>query len=122
MPGRQARTLLALLAVSHPDLVGVDRLVEALWGDRPPHRPERSIATLVSRLRRSLHPDAIVSERTAYRLGPAVRVDLYEAAELIETAEARLAGGEPEPCLGMAVRGLALLGRGPVLAEHPGAA
>jgi len=36
---RKARTLIALLSVEPGRLVSMDRIVEMLWGDRPPRRP-----------------------------------------------------------------------------------
>ncbi|GAA0936305.1 hypothetical protein GCM10009557_95710 [Virgisporangium ochraceum] len=44
---RKARTLVALLSVEPGRLVGMDRIVEMLWGDRPPRRPPANVATLV---------------------------------------------------------------------------
>src|SRR5688500_2113690 len=73
---RKARLVLALLAVAGGRLVAVDELVEALWPDRPPRRPAANVATLVSRLRAVLGPDAIVGRRDGYRLGRTVVVDL----------------------------------------------
>jgi DNA-binding SARP family transcriptional activator len=85
---RQARLLLALLAVNRVRVVPVGRAVEALWGDAPPRRPTRNVATVVSRLRTVLGSDIVVGGRVGYRLGAQVRVDLFDASELVESAEA----------------------------------
>ena len=71
-----------LLAVHRGQVVGVDRIVEALWEDGPPRQPEQNVATLVSRLRAVLGPEVITGGRGGYRLGapPAVRVDVDVAA------------------------------------------
>ena len=50
----KARRLLALLAARREQVVTPDGLVVALWGDQPPERPARNVATLVSRLRAQL--------------------------------------------------------------------
>jgi DNA-binding SARP family transcriptional activator len=118
---RKARTLLALLGTRPGRLVAVDRIVEALWDDRPPRRPEANVATLVSRLRARFGADMVLGSRAGYRLGETVKVDLHDAAELIAEAEALLSNGEPTLCVIAAEQGLELIGGGPVLAEHPSA-
>lgn len=49
------RTILAALLVRRGAVVSVDRLVDALWGDRPPETALESLRTHVYRLRRALH-------------------------------------------------------------------
>lgn len=119
---RKARTLLALLAVHHRRVRTVDHIIDALWGNRPPNRPEAGISTLVSRLRKALGQDAVVGDRNGYRLGNSTRVDLYEAAALIADAEAWVDGGSPAAGLRSAEQGLELLDRGPVMAGVAGSA
>src|SRR5262249_14715669 len=86
---RKARTLLKLLAVERARLVSVDRIAEVLWAGDPPSEPAQNVATLVSRLRRTLGPDVIRGGRQGYRLagGPEIMVDLDEAARLTGHAE-----------------------------------
>ena len=117
---RKARTLLALLAVQSRRMVGVDRIVAVLWGDRPPLRCEANVSTLVSRLRAVLGPDVIAGGRTGYRLGAAVRVDLDVAAALVADAESAL--GKGAPARGPADRALALLDTDGILVDEPDAA
>src|SRR5690606_4947205 len=45
------RRLLAVLAVSCGQVVPVDRIADALWGDAPPRNVEGALPSLVSRLR-----------------------------------------------------------------------
>jgi DNA-binding SARP family transcriptional activator len=113
---RKARRLLALLAVQRNQPVTIDRITEALWATGPPLRPERNVATMVSRLRAVLGADVVVGGRIGYRLNEAVRVDLHEAAAFVADAEARLAN-EPSSSLACARRGLDLLVSGDVLAD-----
>lgn len=118
---RKERTLLALLGIRHGRMVAVDEIVEVLWADRRPRRPEANVATLVSRLRSRFGADTITGGRSGYRLSDAVRVDLDEAASLVEEAETLLRDGEPVLCVVAAEGALKLLDGGPVLADHPAA-
>ncbi|WP_053203058.1 ATP-binding protein [Jiangella muralis] len=119
---RKGRTLLALLAVAGGRLVPVDTIVDALWGGRPPRRPEASVATLVSRLRAALGQDVVAGGRSGYRLGDGARVDLHRAADLVDEAELRLANAEPAMALASAQAGLDLVGSTPLLADEADAA
>ncbi|MFC5381132.1 BTAD domain-containing putative transcriptional regulator [Aquipuribacter nitratireducens] len=68
VPGR-ARRLLATLALARPAAVGVDRLVDVLWGDDHPGNPTAALHNHVSRLRGALPPDvAVVTVPAGYRL------------------------------------------------------
>jgi DNA-binding SARP family transcriptional activator len=116
---RKARTLLALLAVQRPRTLSTAAICAVLWPDRPPRRPPNNIATLVSRLRAVLGPDAVGGDRTGYQLGENVRVDLYDAAHFVTTAEAHLAGSRPAPALAGAAQALHLLDVGAVLPDYP---
>ena len=120
---RKARSLLAVLAVHRDAVLSADRLVAALWPDQPPLRPADNVATLVSRLRGALGPDAVAGGRSGYRLGGLLAggVDLDEAARLVRTARDRATGGEPALALAAARRAVALLGGGEVLAGEPDA-
>lgn len=50
--GPKPRALVAALALHTPNGVSVDRLVDALWGGRPPSSARRTVQANVSRLRR----------------------------------------------------------------------
>jgi DNA-binding SARP family transcriptional activator len=117
----KARRLLALLAARREQVVTPDGLVDALWGDQPPERPARNVATLVSRLRAQLGADVVVGDHRGYRLG-AARVDVGDAARLVEEASRRLDAGTPALACAAAERALDLLGTGPALAGEPDAA
>lgn len=65
---RQRRLLTALALHTGAD-VGVDTLVELVWGDDPPSDPDGAVQTNVARLRRLLPPGArIVTGARRYRL------------------------------------------------------
>ena len=120
---RKARRLLMLLAVHPGQVVGVDRIVDVLWGNDPPRDPEQNVATLVSRLRSALGSTTIVGSRAGYRLGspPQVRVDVDDAGELIAEAGRRLEAGEPGMAVTAALRGLEIFGAGSLLVDESNA-
>lgn len=55
--GSRQRILLARLLLARGRVVGVDRLIDDLWGDDQPGQPTAAIQAFVSRLRRQLEPD-----------------------------------------------------------------
>ncbi|HEX6677707.1 MAG TPA: AfsR/SARP family transcriptional regulator, partial [Actinomycetes bacterium] len=55
--GAKLRALLVLLLLDANRVVSVDRLVEELWGGRPPPRATVTLRSYVSMLRRVLEPD-----------------------------------------------------------------
>jgi len=120
---RKARTLLALLAVERRQRVPVERIVDVLWDGAPPATAERTVASLVSRLRGALGAGIIEGGGRLYRLGsgPEVVVDLDEAARLGDRADHQLAAS-PALARVAAERVLDVLGAETALADHPYAA
>ncbi len=77
LPGAKPRGLLALLAIRAPNMVPIDAIVDALWGDQELTRPEAALHTAVNRLRDAVGEDLIVTESGGYRLEiPAANTDL----------------------------------------------
>jgi predicted ATPase/DNA-binding SARP family transcriptional activator len=73
------RALLALLLIRRGD-VHRDVLVDALWGEGAPAGVRNTLQVYVSRLRRELGQDAIVTTSSGYRLSPLdVDADRFEA-------------------------------------------
>src|SRR5688572_19437538 len=70
VPGPRRRAVLALLAVSAPDVVRADTLVDAIWGDEPPDSARNSMQSQISRLRRHLGPlaDRLTRDGPGYRI------------------------------------------------------
>ena len=56
LPRGQARSLLGLLALHPGEVLSVDRLVDALWGDKPPPTATTALQGHVSSLRKRLAP------------------------------------------------------------------
>ena len=115
---RKARVFVAALAGSRGAALSADRLVEAVWPDRPPRDPQANLATLASRLRKVVGDGFVEPGASSYALGRGVELDLDVAAELVASAGARLARGEPTLALSAASRALELLGEGEELAEE----
>lgn len=113
---RKARTLLSVLALGRGAPVAAERVVAALWGDRPPARPGDQVGVLVSRLRRVLGADRVVRAGAGW----ALRLDWLDLDELelrVEEAAARLAAGAPGAAREAARAALALV-RGELLADE----
>ena len=81
--GEKPRRLLAMLVLHRNTVVGVDRIMEAMWGDDVPDTAVATLHSYVSRLRRLLPaPVQVVSEAPGYRLavGPGITdADRFEA-------------------------------------------
>jgi DNA-binding SARP family transcriptional activator/tetratricopeptide (TPR) repeat protein len=107
---RKARTLLALLAAERGRPVPTDRIVDALWHDTPPSDPAANVATLVSRIRRTLGPSLVVGLPGAYGLGGPWGVDLIDAERWCAEAAARLGAAEHALADSAATAALDLLG------------
>ncbi|HEX9066311.1 MAG TPA: AAA family ATPase [Streptosporangiaceae bacterium] len=75
---RKARQALYILALGQGQAVPPAVLIDALWGDAPPARPEDQVAVLMSRLRAVLGRDRIEHRDAGYLL----RFDWLDAAEL----------------------------------------
>lgn len=88
--GRQA-TAFAVLCTSPGKSVSSETLAEAVWGEHPPERYARSLATYMSNLRRELGAD-IESTPNGYRLG--VDRSAVDVADFVDRVEAADAGAD----------------------------
>lgn len=114
VPAGRARVLLRRLVASNGAVVELDALIDALWEDDAPSRADRVVASLVSRVRRSLGPDVITgSSSTGYRFnaGADWTSDLAMVEELTKSAQAR-AALSPAVTVTAARRAFVLLARG----------
>jgi DNA-binding SARP family transcriptional activator/streptogramin lyase len=117
LPTGRERALLAALVLRRGEVVSVDALLEALWGDAAPSTAVKAVQGYVSHLRRVLGSDgAIVTQPPGYVLRiPAEAVDAQQfeslAAEGWRTLE-----DDRGAALATFDRALALW-RGPALAE-----
>ncbi|MCP2259188.1 putative ATPase [Streptoalloteichus tenebrarius] len=120
--GPRARSLLALLALDAGRVVAVERLVDGLYGERPPADAANALQAQVSRLRRRLrdggYPGELVEFHPAgYRLAVDPEdVDLHRFTRLTEDGRAASASGEHARSASLLRRALDLW-RGPALAD-----
>jgi DNA-binding SARP family transcriptional activator len=111
--GRNPRMLLARLLVSGGEVVSSDRLIDALWGAEPPRTAPTSLQNAVSRLRKELGPDRIVTKPPGYMLRlDRGELDVERVRMLV--AEARACDGEARVRLLREAEGL---WRGPPLTD-----
>ena len=114
--GTHRRCMLAVLALEAGRVVTVDRLVELVWGDDPPMAVRNTVATHVSRLRRTLAADpdvAIAANGAGYCLQvDPERVDVHRFRRLVREASTAGCPSESAALLREALE----LWRGPALA------
>src|SRR6266545_5877269 len=92
LPGRQGRLVVAFLAARRERPVGRDELIDALWPTDPPADPDEALSALLSKVRRALGKGVIEGRQELTLVLPAAgSVDLEEAREATERAEAALA-------------------------------
>ena len=121
--GRRQRAVLAVLLLARGDLVPVERLVEAVWGEHAGDTAVGALQSYVSHLRRRLQPGSAARARSAVivREGPgyAVRlpaeaVDAWRFEALVSRAERLQRPAEAAEALREALE----LWAGPALAEY----
>src|SRR5215218_5553073 len=111
--GTKQRSLLAMLLLHANQVVSTDRLIDALWGASPPFTCGKSIQVYVSRLRKAIADDRLVTRAPGYVVYvDSTELDLARFEELV--AEARRAS--PETASAKLREALALW-RGPPLAD-----
>src|SRR4051812_37390994 len=117
LAGAKQRALLALLLVNADHVLSRDRLIDELWGEQPPETAVQSLQVYVSRLRKLLPPDTLLTRPPGYllQLG-ADELDLRRFERLLAEGREALAHGEAEPAARLLHEALALW-RGPALAE-----
>src|SRR5580765_8328171 len=68
LAGAKQRALLALLLLHANRVVSRDRLIDELWRDDPPETAVQSVQVYVSRLRKLLPGDALLTQAPGYLL------------------------------------------------------
>ena len=98
LSGARQRTVLALLLLRAGEVVSSDRLIDELWGERPPPSALDTLQMYVSRLRKVLPEGTVVTEGRGYRLAVAgEQIDAGRFERLAGEGRAALAEGDPEP-------------------------
>jgi DNA-binding SARP family transcriptional activator/streptogramin lyase len=117
LPRRKQRLLLTLLLLSQEEVVSIDRLVDQLWGERPPKTAVGALQNLVSEVRKALDTSVVRTHAAGYSLGvERESVDIHRFERLVAQA------GDEESAKGRAqrLREALALWRGPPLLEFAG--
>ncbi|KJY25432.1 BTAD domain-containing putative transcriptional regulator, partial [Streptomyces sp. NRRL S-495] len=124
--GDRQERLLAALLLNADGSVPVSRLVDAVWGDRPPATAGRQVGNLAGMLRRRFAeaepagPPVLLTGGHGYRVVlDGHRLDARTFADGVARSRAAAAAGEPAAALADLREALALW-RGPVLDGLPG--
>ncbi|MGW4350459.1 AfsR/SARP family transcriptional regulator [Nocardia sp. NPDC004582] len=117
IPGTRLRALLIRLALDPGRRVSVPTLIDDLWPEAAPKRPEHALHELVSRLRRTLPADApIRASAGGYLLDiAALSVDAFRFERLVRGGILRLDRGDR--AAGHQLREALSLWRGPALSD-----
>jgi DNA-binding SARP family transcriptional activator len=122
--GSKQRALLAVFLLHRGETLSTDRLIDELWGERPPARAAKTVQVYISRLRRALaggedngSAGMIVTREHGYELElDPDRLDAHRFERLVAEGRRELAGGRPERAAAALEQGLSLW-RGPPLAD-----
>src|SRR5215204_1327742 len=66
--GERPRGVLAILLIHRGTVVSVDRIVDLLWGERPPDTAAKTVQVYVSRLRKALGEGLLLTRGGGYVL------------------------------------------------------
>jgi predicted ATPase/DNA-binding SARP family transcriptional activator len=117
LAGAKQRALLALLLLNANRVVSRDRLIGELWGDEPPATAVTSLQVYVSRLRKLLPAETLLTRPPGYLLAVEPdELDLRRFERLLAEGHEALAGGDAERAAVVLHEALELW-RGPALAE-----
>jgi predicted ATPase/DNA-binding SARP family transcriptional activator len=111
------RALLAVLLLHANEVVSRERLIDELWGERPPATAAKVVQAYVSQLRRRLGRETIATRGPGYQLQVDENaVDATRFRRLVAEARRLATGGDYEPAARAYGAALALW-RGPPLAD-----
>jgi DNA-binding SARP family transcriptional activator len=117
LAGARQRALLAILLLERNEVVPTDRMIEELYGGRPPPTAPKSLQAHVSRLRRSLPAGRLHTRAGGYVLEvEADEVDVDRFIRLLKDGRRALADGNPQAAVDSLTAALDLW-RGPPLAD-----
>jgi DNA-binding SARP family transcriptional activator/ABC-type transport system substrate-binding protein/DNA-binding beta-propeller fold protein YncE len=121
LSGAKQRAVLAILLLSANEVVSRDRLIEELWGARPPPTAPHSLEVYVSRLRKILHTNGdqqcLLTRPGGYVLQlKREQLDVNRFERLVAEGRSSLADADYERAAQRLAEGLALW-RGPALSD-----
>ena len=93
--GRKPRALLTALLLRANEVVSADRLIDELWGDESAERASGALRVNVSRLRKALPHDVLMTRAPGYfvRVEPG-QLDLHRFEQLVDEARGARTRGQ----------------------------
>ena len=93
--GARQRALVALLLLRANEVVSRDRLIEDLWRDHAPETASNALAALVTRLRRVLPADVLITKPGGYSIEiEPDSIDVQRFERLVDDGRSALAAGD----------------------------
>ena len=115
--GAKERALLVVLLLHANESVSVDRLVDELWGIRPPATAKKSVQVRIAGLRRALGDGVLLTDGGGYLIHLAAgQLDLHDFERLVSEAGQAFADGDPGSAAALLREALSLW-RGAALAD-----
>jgi DNA-binding SARP family transcriptional activator len=123
--GSKQRVLLGVLLLHANEIVSSDRLIGALWGERPPGTAAKALQVHVSQLRKLLEPERVpggssqilITRPPGYELRvEAGQLDLHRFEQAVREARLAAEAGRARQAANT-LRGALALWRGPPLAD-----
>src|SRR3954468_24675579 len=68
LPAAKPRALLAVLLLNANRVVSISRLLDELWGEKPPETATKALQGYVSQLRKAVGSDRVVTQAPGYSL------------------------------------------------------
>jgi DNA-binding SARP family transcriptional activator len=117
------RIVIAALGLAAGEAVGVDRLIESVWGEHPPASVRKTLQNYMLRLRQTLQSDSrpgpVATSSAGYRLDvSAEAIDVHRLRSLLRQAQPLATTGEAESAAGLLDEALGLW-RAQPLADVP---
>ena len=122
--GSKRRAVLALLLLHANETLNADRMVDELWGERPPATAAKTLQAHISRLRKALSAasggtalDVVITRDSGYQLQlDPEHLDAYRFERLVAEGRSDLAAGHPQRAASVLDEALSLW-RGQPLAD-----
>jgi DNA-binding SARP family transcriptional activator/ABC-type branched-subunit amino acid transport system substrate-binding protein len=115
--GPKQRALLAVLLLARGEVVSTDRVIDQLWGERPPERAVKTAQVYVSNLRKALGNGLLLTRGRGYALAVEPgQLDLGRFEALVASGGDALQAGDARGASAQLREALALW-RGPALAD-----
>jgi DNA-binding SARP family transcriptional activator len=121
--GAKQRALLTALVLHANETISLDRLIDELWGERPPATAAKTVQVHVSRLRKALDDPSVIQTREhgyTLEIDPEA-LDANRFERLVGEADQHLADGRPDDAVSALTSALSLWRGAPLsdLAHEP---